>query len=94
MGVPKFHVGDLARIGGRGRPLPACYPWLKRGRVVQISTVLYKENGNYLKGQHHLMYTFASRRSRPEVKLASFDLRRVTERDRAPGSGRRAAVRG
>lgn len=86
----KFQVGDLARVGGTGRPLPACYPWLYRGRVCKIVEVVRtRSEGNYLKGRHHTMYRLASRHGQPQVLLASFDLRRPEERDRAPGAGRR-----
>lgn len=81
----KFRVGDLARAGGIGRPMPACYPWLKRGQLLRVQGVV---RGYYL-GDHHLMYQFASRRGQRGVLMASFDLRRVEERDRAPGAGRR-----
>ena len=93
----KFKVGDIARVGGKGRPMPACYPWLKRGQLMRVIKVCRTiSDRNYLldlrrnrSGVHHLMYEFSSRRGQPKVLLASFDLRRPEERDRAPGAGRK-----
>jgi len=83
----KFQPGDLARVGGKGRPLPACYWWLKRGQIVRIQRVV----GRIADG--HLEYQLASRRGRPACVLASYDLRKLEERDRAKGAGRKAAER-
>lgn len=77
----KFRVGDYARVGGPGhRPLVAAYPWLKRGQVLRVRAIKGKING-------HIEYQFNSRRGMPGVFLAAYDLRRVEDRERAPGAG-------
>ena len=80
----KFQPGDYARIGGSSnRPLPACYPWLCRGRIVKVKAVA----GRMPSG--HLIYKLNGRRGRPHALLASYELRRPEERDRAAGAGRK-----
>ncbi len=79
----KFHPGDLARVGGKSRHLPACYPWLKRGRLVRVLAIAGRTKGG------HIEYLIAGRRGRPDARLASYELRRPEERDRAIGGGRR-----
>lgn len=79
----KFRPGDLARVGGKGRRLPACYPWLHRGRVVRVLAIAGRTKGG------HIEYLIAGRRGRPDARLASYELRRVEERDRAVGGGRK-----
>ena len=46
--LPKFRPGDTARIGGKGRPLPACYPWLCRGRKVKIAGGFGRTKGGHI----------------------------------------------
>lgn len=87
MSQQKFQVGDLARVGGKGRKLPTMYDWLKRGQLVRIQAIV----GRIADG--HLEYQLASRRGRPGCVLASYDLRRVEDRDRAVGGGRRSLSR-
>jgi len=70
----KFQVGDLARVGGIHRPLPQGYFWLRRGRIVRIKDVIT--------GGHHRVYIVAGRRLMPDVRLYSFELRRLEDRDR------------
>jgi hypothetical protein len=82
--LPKFRPGDTARIGGKGRPLPACYPWLCRGRKVKIAGGFGRTKGG------HIEYLIRGRRGRPDLILASYDMRRPDERDRAPGAGRKS----
>ena len=81
----KFNPGDRARVGGLSqRPTPACYPWLKRGRLVVVKGIVRRcEHGG------HIEYLIAGRRGRPDARLASYELRRPSERDRAVGGGRR-----
>ena len=79
--MQKFNVGDLARVGGKGRPMVAAYPWLKRGQLLKVAGIKGRING-------HIEYQFHGRRSQPAVFLAAYDLRRPEERDRAPGAGR------
>lgn len=78
----KFQPGDLARVGGKHRPLPACYPWLRRGRLVKILAIA----GRTPSGQH-IEYYITGRRGQPRVRLASYDLRRPGERFRKYGAG-------
>lgn len=86
MPAAKFKPGDYARIGGFGRPLPACYPWLKRGQLAKVVRVAGRIAGG------HLEYEFAARRGQPAPRLASYDLRRPEQRERAVGAGRRFLV--
>lgn len=80
----KFKVGDYARVGGRShRHLVAAYPWLKRGQLLKVIGVAGRTKGG------HIEYSFASRRGQPGPRLASYDLRHVYDRERAPGGGRR-----
>jgi hypothetical protein len=82
----KFRPGDIARVGGLSqRPTPACYRWLKRGRLVVVKGIVGRTKGG------HIEYLIAGRRGRPDARLASYELRRPNERDRATGAGRRAA---
>ena len=77
----KFSPGDLARIGGKHRPTPKYYPWLRTGRLVRIQGVAGKTRGGHL--EYQIKSTWAGPYSVP-----SYDLRRVDERLRAPGAGR------
>ena len=79
----KFKIGDYVRAGGMHRPMPACYPWLKRGQIMRIIGIA----GHSPSGEH-LEYQFAARRAKPGVRLASYDLRHIDERLHAPGAGR------
>ena len=80
----KFSIGDRARIGGRSRRhLPAAYPWLKRGQIMTVAGIKGRTAGG------HVLYQFAGRRCQPAVWLASFELRRVDDRERAVGGGRK-----
>lgn len=79
----KFRPGDPARVGGKGRRMPACYPWLKRGRLVVVNSIVGRTKGG------HIEYLIAGRRGRPDARLASYELRRPEERDRASGGGRK-----
>jgi phage N-6-adenine-methyltransferase len=40
----------------------------------------------------HIEYLIRGRRGRPDLILASYDLRRLEERDRAPGAGRKHSI--
>ena len=78
----KFQTGDLVRVGGKGRPMIAAYPWLKRGQVLKVKGIAGRMPGG------HIEYLFYSRRGQPEPRIPAYDLRRVHERERAPGAGR------
>lgn len=82
----KFKVGDYARVGGTGRPMVAAYPWLKRGQLLKVKAI-----GGTIAGGHR-EYWFQGRRARPDVLLASYDLRRVEQYDRVPQSHERGLV--
>ena len=84
--VAKFQPGDHARVGGLSqRPTPACYPWLKRGRLVVVKGIVQRcRHGG------HIEYVIAGRRGRPDARLMGYELRRPNERDRAAGAGRKA----
>ena len=78
----KFQPGDLARIGGLHRPVPAYVRWhTRRGRIVKIQAIADRTPAG------HLVYKIAGRKCKGDLFLASYDLRRPNERLRAPGAG-------
>lgn len=80
MGRPKFKKGDHVRIGG-SRPLPAAYPWVRRGRLCTITEV---QQILYPSGRSRFMYWLTPRKGRPPIRLESYHLRHPDERDRRP----------
>ena len=82
----KFDAGDLARLGGPdGRKPP--YPWARVGRKVKIAGVIPGSHGR------HCEYLIAGRRGSGSYAVPSYALRRLDERLRAPGAGRRHVER-
>lgn len=82
---PKFEVGQLVRLGGvKPRALP--YEWVRRGRVVRVKAVV---KADWL-GRRHLGYVIQGRRGKPNLVLASYELREVSQRSKAgrPGKSR------
>jgi hypothetical protein len=84
--VMKFQPGDLARIGGKHRPTPKYYPWLRTGRLVRIARV-----GSPGGPGVHATYIIAGRHGAGDYEVPSYDLRYPNERLRTPGAGRKPA---
>ena len=94
MGNPKFRAGDRVRLGG-DRPLPAAYPWIRRGRLCTITYVQrvlipaptpqgLGRTADTRNRKSRIMYWLTPRKGRPPIKLESYHLRHPNERDRQP----------